>query len=141
MSFRVHHPGRRPIGPPANRAGSTIPQPIARQRPPIGPGRAVHVILAPGYGRRTDRATIEGRSRWERFAPRIVSVVVLDAQNLTAQEDLIDFRALDRSSLPGWIADLEKARSDLGRLIRRLREEAGDEDGRYSFSGVALLSD
>ena len=45
---------------------------------------------------------------------RIVSVVVLDAQNLTAQEDLIDFRALDRSSLPGWIADLEKARATWG---------------------------
>ena len=57
---------------------------------------------------------------------RIVSVVALDAQNLLAQEDLIDFAALDRSMLSTWIDDLERARRELGRLIRRLRKEAGD---------------
>ena len=55
-----------------------------------------------------------------------MSVVAYDAQNLTAQEDLIDFAALDRAQLPGWITDLEEARRNLGRLIRRLREEVGD---------------
>ena len=55
---------------------------------------------------------------------RIVSVVVLDAQNLLAQEDLIDFAALDRGQLSDWIAGLDRAAVDLGRLVRRLREEA-----------------
>ncbi len=57
---------------------------------------------------------------------RIVSLVAYDAGNLLAQEDLIEFSALDRAELPGWIAALEAARRDLGRLIRRLREEVGD---------------
>ena len=34
----------------------------------------------------------------------------------------------DRSMLSGWIADLERARRALGRLIRRLREAAGKGD-------------
>lgn len=60
---------------------------------------------------------------------RIVSVVATDALNLTAQEDLIDFRALDRGKLPEWIGELEEARRRLGRLIRRLKREVGDENG------------
>ena len=55
---------------------------------------------------------------------RIVSVVAFDAQNLLAQEDLIDFGALDRRMLSVWIADLDRAALDLARLTRRLREEA-----------------
>ena len=58
-----------------------------------------------------------------------MSVVAYDAKNLTAQEDLIEFAALDRAQLPGWIADLEEARRSLGRLIRRLREEVGNGSG------------
>lgn len=54
---------------------------------------------------------------------RIVSVVADDAKNLTAQEDLIDFTALDRAQVPNWIEDLEEARRMLGRFIRRLRQE------------------
>lgn len=60
---------------------------------------------------------------------RIVSVVAYDAKNLTAQEDFIKFAALDRAQLPSWIADLEEARRNLGRLIRRLREEVGNGSG------------
>ena len=60
---------------------------------------------------------------------KIVSVVARDALNLTAQEDLIDFRAIDRGKLPEWIGELEEARRRLGRLIRRLKEEVGDENG------------
>ena len=59
---------------------------------------------------------------------KIVSVVARDALNLTAQEDLIDFRAIDRGKLPEWIGELEEARRRLGRLIRRLKEEVGDEN-------------
>ena len=58
---------------------------------------------------------------------RIVSVVAYDAKNLTAQEDLIDFGALDHAQVPGWIADLEEARGNLLQLIRRLRQEVKDE--------------
>ena len=60
---------------------------------------------------------------------RIVSVVATDALNLTAQENLIDFRALDRGKLPEWIGELEEARRRIGRLIRRLKREVGDENG------------
>ena len=57
---------------------------------------------------------------------RIVSVVAEDAKTLTAQEDLIDFTALDQTQLPKWIEDLEDARRLLGRFIRRLRQEVED---------------
>ena len=57
---------------------------------------------------------------------RIVSVVAYDAKNLTAQEDLIEFAALDRAQVPDWITDLEEARRGLGRFIRRLRQEVAD---------------
>ena len=57
---------------------------------------------------------------------RIVSVVADDAKNLTAQEDLIDFTALDRAQLPKWIEELEEGRNLLGRFIRRLRKEVQD---------------
>ena len=54
---------------------------------------------------------------------RIVSVVADNALHLTAQDDLIDFGALDREQVPKWIKDLEEARRLLLGLIRRLREE------------------
>ena len=54
---------------------------------------------------------------------RIVSVVADNAKNLTAQDDLIDFAALDREQLPQWIEDLEEACRLLRRFIRRLRKE------------------
>ena len=54
---------------------------------------------------------------------RIVSLVADNAKNLTAQEDLIDFAALDGEQLPQWIEDLEQACRPLRRFIRRLRKE------------------
>ena len=54
---------------------------------------------------------------------RIVSLVADNAKNLTAQEDLIDFAALDREQLPQWIEDLEQACRLVRRFIRRLRKE------------------
>ena len=53
-------------------------------------------------------------------------MVADDAKNLTAQEDLIDFTALDRAQVPKWIEELEEGRSLLGRFIRRLRKEVED---------------
>ena len=62
---------------------------------------------------------------------RITDAQVEDVvvRTLTAQEDLIDFRAIDRGKLPEWIGELEEARRRLGRLIRRLKQEVGDENG------------
>ena len=54
---------------------------------------------------------------------RIVEVVADNAKNLTAQEELIDFAALDRQQLPQWIKDLEEGSRLLQRFIRRLRKE------------------
>ena len=54
---------------------------------------------------------------------RIVSLVADNAKNLTAQEDLIDFAALDGEQLPQWVEDLEQACRPLRRFIRRLRKE------------------
>ena len=52
-------------------------------------------------------------------------MVADNAKNLTAQEDLIDFAALDREQLPQWIEDLEEAR----RLLLRF-ETSGQRRGR-----------
>ena len=70
---------------------------------------------------------------------RIVSAVTSDAQNLTAQEDLIDFGALDRAELPGWIAGLEQARRALNRFIRRLKKEVGDGQPTMATVSTGLL--
>lgn len=56
-------------------------------------------------------------------ANRIVSTMVMDAENLTADVNLIDFSALDRSRLPEWIATLLTARASLSQFIRRLTKE------------------
>ena len=76
---------------------------------PAGPGERANAIQS-----------VRDRSN------RIVSVVAYDAKNLTAQEDLIEFAALDHAQVPDWIADLEEARRGLGRFIRRLRQEIAD---------------
>ena len=59
--------------------------------------------------------------RDQRRANRIVSVVSDQARTLTAQEDLINFEALDLEQLPTWIAELEEGRLRLGRFINRLK--------------------
>ena len=69
----------------------------------------------------------QGAQRAQDSSNKIVSRVVSDVQELTAQKDLFDF-ALDRAQLPVWIADLEAARRDLGHFIRRLRQEASSRE-------------
>ena len=86
------------------------------------PGRAERRETRPGASI-TAGQTARDRSN------RIVSVVAYDAKNLTAQEYLIDFTALDAEQVPKWIEDLEEARRMLGRFIRRLRQEVEDEVG------------
>lgn len=55
---------------------------------------------------------------------RIVSTIVMDAQHLTGEVDLIDFAALDRSQLPEWIASLNESKRALASFIRRLEKES-----------------
>ena len=69
------------------------------------------------------RSGVTARQSAQDRSNRIVSVVADNAKNLTAQEDLIDFAALDREQLPQWIEDLEEGRRLMLRFIRRLREE------------------
>ena len=91
---------------------------------PVDPGRQPESSAEPPTGQREGSATgVTARQSARDRSNRIVSVVADNAKNLTAQEDLIDFTALDREQLPQWIEDLEDARRLLGRFIRRLREE------------------
>ena len=144
------YPARRrtSAGPAARESGPDGSRPEPASKPGAGrvpePGvvplpLAKHVGF-PASRYRVRSSTALHRPEPDRFRPsgsrpsqrardrsnRIVSVVASVAQTLLAQEDLIDFGALDRSMLSGWIADLERARRDLGRLIRRLREAAGN---------------
>lgn len=56
-------------------------------------------------------------------ANRIVSTMAIDAGHLTAQVDLIDFSALDRAELAGWLEEFRAAHRSLGVFIRRLEKE------------------
>lgn len=73
----------------------------------------------------TDASASLPRSVRER-SNRIVFAVAYDAKMLTAQEDLVDFSALDRAEIPAWVEALEESRRSLGRFIRRLRQEVSD---------------
>lgn len=54
---------------------------------------------------------------------RIVEQTVMDAENLTADVNLIDFCALDRAQIAGWLESLKASRDKLGAFIRRLMQE------------------
>ncbi|MCY4119688.1 MAG: hypothetical protein OXG72_02060, partial [Acidobacteria bacterium] len=90
---------------------------VTRAEPPSTPSPQ------PASSSRKPTASQTARDR----SNRIVSVVAYDAKNLTVQKDLIDFSALDRAQIPGWIADLEEARRNLLQLIHELRQERGNE--------------
>ena len=77
-------------------------------------------------GNERSRTGVTARQSARDRSNRIVAVVADDAKNLTAQEDLIEWKALDRAQLPTWIEELEEGRRGLGRLIRRLRQEMDD---------------
>ena len=79
----------------------------------------------PGKTERSGTSSQRAQSR----SNRIVSVVATDALNLTAQQELIDFGALDTDKLPEWIRELEDARRKLGAFIRRLKEEVSHANG------------
>ena len=56
-------------------------------------------------------------------ANQIVEHIVMDAENLTADIDLIDFSSLDVTKVVGWVASLNTSRRALGTFIRRLSQE------------------
>jgi len=56
-------------------------------------------------------------------ANRIVSRIVLDAENLLEGLGLIEYRDLERAQIPAWLTSLKKCREQLSTFIRRLGEE------------------
>lgn len=54
---------------------------------------------------------------------RIVSQMVMDAENLTADVNLIEFKDLEAGQLGPWIESLTASRQALSAFIRRLTEE------------------
>jgi hypothetical protein len=61
--------------------------------------------------------------RTKHNANRIVEHMVMDAENLCADVDLIDFSRLDHARLPDWLASLKTSRDQLMAFIRRLMKE------------------
>ena len=51
---------------------------------------------------------------------RILSDLAQDAATFADQLHLVDFRTVDSAELSGWIANLEKGRREIDKLIRRL---------------------
>lgn len=54
---------------------------------------------------------------------RILDNMAMDAENLTADVNLIDFSDLDRAQSAGWIESLTASRDKLSAFIRRLLKE------------------
>lgn len=54
---------------------------------------------------------------------RIIEHIVMDAENLTADVNLIDFDALDGAQIAEWLRSLTESRDKLGAFIRRLVKE------------------
>jgi hypothetical protein len=67
-----------------------------------------------------DRVT---RGTHRHDANRIIERMALDASNLCADVDLIDFSDIDKSNLAEWLKTFQNAREQLGGFIRRLMKE------------------
>jgi hypothetical protein len=72
-----------------------------------------------------DRA-VSHRKRLD--ASRILNHIVTTAEDLVADENLIDFNAIDRAQLPRWIDSLIRAHKGLGSFIGRLKTLNGRKD-------------
>jgi len=66
---------------------------------------------------------------------RIVTRIVMDAENLTEGVDLIDFTALDHADITDALASLKKSRDRLSAFIRRLMQE--QQHGQAAANGGA----
>lgn len=56
-------------------------------------------------------------------ANRIVEQMAMDAENLTADVDLIDFEEIDVEKLGGWIQSFKQSQKALGEFVKRLIKE------------------
>lgn len=54
---------------------------------------------------------------------RIVSRIVMDAENLIEGTELINYGDLDPAQIPEWLRSLQQSRDNLGKFIRRLMQE------------------
>lgn len=64
---------------------------------------------------------VKGRKRLN--ADRVLDTIVIDASNLTSDISLVQFDALDRKKLAGWVESLKQSRRLLDGFIRRLTQE------------------
>lgn len=79
-----------------------------------------HVIRQEQIDVPADRAT---KHSHRHDSNRIVEHIVMDAENLTADVNLIDFDSLDREQIGAWIDSLVSARKALNTFINRLIKE------------------
>lgn len=54
---------------------------------------------------------------------RVITQMVIDAENLTADVTLIEFEKVDPSKYDGWIRSLQRSRQQLTAFIQRLTQE------------------
>jgi ParB-like chromosome segregation protein Spo0J len=78
------------------------------------------VLSEAGIDVPADKAT---RGTHRHDSNRIVDRMTMDAENLTADTNLIDFSALDRERIGGWIDILIASRKSLDAFIRQLIKE------------------
>lgn len=68
---------------------------------------------------------------------RIVEQMVMDAEHLTGDINLIDYKALDADRLGDWLDSLTKSKQALSAFIRRLTEEH-KKHGQAAYPAVAV---
>jgi hypothetical protein len=66
---------------------------------------------------------VVGKTTKKHDSNRIVQRMVMDAENLCADVNLIQFADLDRSQIAHWVQSLNESRDQLGGFIRRLMKE------------------
>jgi ParB-like chromosome segregation protein Spo0J len=79
------------------------------------PGTLTHQVA-------TARAAKKTRAPKSIDANRIVAVMAMDAVNLTADVNLIDFNGLDHGQLDEWLVDLRNGHRALGEFIAQLEK-------------------
>lgn len=120
---------------PSFRSRAAVEQRKARMREMAGEGYTSRQIAASlGLGEEGCRETLRreqidvpadravGKVR-RHDATRIIEHIVMDAENLTADVNLIDLGELDPKRFPEWLAALKASRDKLGEFIRQLMKE------------------
>lgn len=78
--------------------------------------------IASKEGIRIHADRVIGRAR-RHDSTRILETIVMDAENLTADENLIDFSALEIAAIARWVDSLVASHKSLAAFIRRLKKE------------------